>query len=506
MISTLRDITRRKLAESRLRQSEARMIDAQSLAHFGNWESDFRTGALVWSDEVFRIYGVSPTDFVPTRVRFRKMVHPEDLDAVTAAVERACATGEPYHIDHRIVRPDGTEVYVREHARVEKDGDGNVIRMVGAVQDITEFKALEEQFRQAHKMEAIGLLAGGVAHDFNNMLAVIIGNADILAGELDPRSQQRERVLEIMKAAERNADLTRQLLAFSRRQMLRPQVIDLNESVAKTERMLRRVIGADIRLQTVLEEGLANIKVDPGQIEQIVMNLAVNSRDAMPQGGTLTIRTYSAGDASSVLEITDTGHGMDEATRKRVFEPFFTTKEFGKGSGLGLSSVYGIVEQSGGRIQVWSEPGKGTCFQMHFPSVREPKHDTKTAPAETAPRGAETILVVDDEPGVRTLIAKVLAGLGYNVLEAEDGQRGEALCAGHRVDLLVADVVMPRMNGKELAKRVMNKNPKVKVVYVSGHSEEAVLTHGSLEPGQAFLQKPFLPFELGLLVRQVLDA
>jgi len=383
--------------------------------------------------------------------------------------------------------------------------------MIGTVQDITDRRRLEEQLLQSQKMEAIGRLAGGVAHDFNNLLTAIIGYADLLARRVQGTPRLEHNVAEILEAAERAAGLTRQLLAFSRKQVLQPRVLSLNATVSEMENMLRRLIGEDIQLLTRLDAGLGQVRADPTQIEQVILNLAVNARDAMPRGGTLTVETGNADLEEGrfvMLAVSDTGVGMDAETRSRVFEPFFTTKEPGKGTGLGLAMVYGIVAQSGGTIRVSSEPGQGTTFRVRLPRVDEEVAVEGPRGAETpADGGTETVLVAEDEDGVRGLICEILQGLGYHVLEAPRPEAAIHTLAegGPRVHLLLTDVVMPGMDGRQLAERLTALQPGLRVLYMSGYTGEAIAEHGVLDQGTQLLQKPFTPDALARKVREVLD-
>ncbi len=382
---------------------------------------------------------------------------------------------------------------------------------------------IEEQFHQAQKMEAVGRLAGGVAHDFNNLLTVIRGYSDLLLGRLPTADPIRRDMEEVKKAADRAASLTRQLLAFSRRQVLQPRILDLNAEVAKMGAMLQRMIGEDIDLLTVLSPGLGSVKADPGQIEQILMNLAVNARDAMPNGGRLTIETtdvvldaeYARRHVAVnpgryvVLAVSDTGCGMDAATQTRIFEPFFTTKERGKGTGLGLSTVYGIVKQSGGNIWVYSERGRGTVFKIYLPRVEGPAEAIDPGMAqETVSTGSETILLVEDNPMLRTLAKEILCTHGYTVLEAAQGEEACRISEHHTgtIHLMLSDVVMPGMKGRELAERLKSARPTIKVLLMSGYSDTFVLHQREIDPGTAFLQKPFSPQSLAQKVREVLSS
>jgi signal transduction histidine kinase len=381
----------------------------------------------------------------------------------------------------------------------------------------------EEQLRQAQKMEAVGRLAGGVAHDINNMMTVVTGFSDLLL-RAPPRDEQQQRGIleEIKKAGERAVTVARQLLAFSRKQMVQPVVLDLNGVVTGLDKMLRSLVREDIRLTTLLDPALHPVKADLGQIEVVILNLAANARDAMPRGGTLTIETANAElDASfwpndfeaqpgpyACLAVTDTGSGMDERTRAHLFEPFFTTKEVGKGTGLGLATVYGVVKQSGGQIAVYSEPGRGTTFKIYLPQATETVPAPVSGPEPPGDlHGRETVLLAEDDEGVRRLARQVLEEKGYTLLEARTGAEALDVAGQHPgpIHLLVADTVMPEMNGRELSQRLVRSRPGVKVLYVSGYSENVIVHHGVLDPGIPFLQKPFTPPALLRKVREVLD-
>jgi len=420
-------------------------------------------------------------------------------------------------------RKDGTLFWERASISPIRDASGTITHFLGVKEDVTAQKLLEEQFVQAQKMEAVGRLAGGVAHDFNNLLTVINGYCDLLLERLDAESLYHEPIAEIRKAGERAASLTRQLLAFSRKQIVVPRVVDLNAIVPGVEGMLRRLIGEDVDLAAVLHPNLGKVKADPGQIEQVLTNLAVNARDAMPQGGRLTIETanveldeayaqthYGARPGRFVmLAVSDTGHGMDADTQSHIFEPFFTTKEAGKGTGLGLATVYGIVKQSGGYIMVYSEPGEGTVFKIYLPRVEEAgAAEAEHQPSGPAPGGNETILLTEDQDAVRVLVCKVLNSKGYKVLEASRGEEALSMareCPGP-IHLLVTDVVMPAMSGRELARNLASFHPEIKVLYMSGYTGNAIVHHGVIEEGLAFIQKPFTPEALARKVREALDT
>jgi signal transduction histidine kinase len=423
--------------------------------------------------------------------------------------------------EYRFRRKDGEFRWIRGEARLQRDAAGQPTEVVGSLSDITEHKRLENQFRQAQKMEAIGHLAGGVAHDFNNLLTIIGGYSDMLLADLPQADVNRGTLSEIRHAAERAAALTRQLLAFSRRTVLELKVVDINEIVRDNEKMLRRLIGEDVSMTTDLEASLANVKVDPGQLGQVIMNLAVNARDAMPTGGSLRIETRSvmphdvpgatAPEATAghyvLITVVDSGLGMTPEVRAHLFEPFFTTKGPGKGTGLGLATVYGIVKQSGGFIVVDSEPGRGTAFKLYFPAVSGAASTDRSGPTRRPLAvGAETILLVEDEDAVRSMLHTVLSRAGYTLLDT--GRSSEALRLAReqaRIDLLITDVVMPDMGGRELVERIVPLQPGIKVLYLSGYTDDAVVRHGVLQAEVAFLQKPFPMSALTNKVRQVLD-
>jgi len=456
-------------------------------------------------------------------VPFTDLIHPEDRGKVLERYfDRLRGGAPPDAYPFRIMDKTGEEIWVRLTAdRVDWEGRPGVLCFL---RDITKERNLEAQFLQSQKMEAVGRLAGGIAHDFNNLLTVTLGYCDLALariGSLDPLRRDLE---EIRKASDRCAALTRQILAFSRKQILVPKVINLGDVVADMDNMLRRLIGEDIDLVSVGGKGLWNVKADPGQVEQVIANLAVNARDAMPGGGKLTIEasnvvldeTYTSGHqyvspgSYVMLAVSDTGRGMDEGTLERIFEPYFTTKELGKGTGLGLSTVYGIVKQSGGHINVYSEPGIGTTFKMYFPAIEEKVTDISKAAALLSEelRGGETILVVEDEELVRMTIREILARYGYTVLEAQSGGEAVDLCSRRQgtIHLMLTDVVMPGMNGVELSKRLAPMQPGMKVLFMSGYTADAIVHQGILDPGIAFIHKPFTMDSLARKVREVLGS
>lgn len=418
-------------------------------------------------------------------------------------------------------RKDGTHYTEQMAITPVRNARGEITHFIATKQDVTERRALEAQLQQTAKIEAVGRLAGGVAHDFNNLLTVINGYSEILQDILGPDHQAGAYLAEIKNAGDRAAALTRQLLAFSRRQVLAPQVLDLNSVISNVEKMLRRLIGEDVKLRTVHDPALGRVKADPGQIEQVIMNLAVNARDAMPSGGNLTIETANVELDETyarthitvkpgphvMLAVGDTGIGMAPETKARIFEPFFTTKEMGKGTGLGLATVYGIVKQSGGSIWVYSELGQGTVFKVYFPAAGEAPAERQAVKDTGSASGSETILVVEDEEGVRSLIRLALVSGGYKVLLTEDAEKALAMCASHEgpIHLLLTDVVMPKMSGPAVAEKVSALRPGMKVLFMSGYTDDAIVHHGVLTEGVPFIQKPFSPVSLRQKVREVLD-
>ena len=415
-------------------------------------------------------------------------------------------------------RKDGAEFPLEVSLSYVQIDEG--VFAIAFVSDISQRKRLEEQLLHSQKMEAVGRLAGGVAHDFNNMLTIIAGYNRMILDGLSPLDPLRGYAEEILQAADRGGALTNQLLAFSRRQIMQPRVVNVNTVVKQTGKMLRRLIGEDIDLMLGLDPAVGNIKADPGHVDQAIVNLAVNARDAMPLGGRLTIETANVAldenYAKSHLDVqpgdfvmiavSDTGHGMDAETRRRIFEPFFTTKEKGKGTGLGLATVYGTVKQTGGDIWVYSEPGRGTTFKLYFPRVPDPVAESSESVGEPVkPSGGETILVVEDEEPVRQLTVKLLKQLGYEVLTASSGAEALEVSAAHQgpIALLLTDVVMPNMSGRQLADALIRSRPDTKVLYLSGYTENTVVHHGVLDPGVDFLPKPFSREGLAAKLREM---
>jgi PAS domain S-box-containing protein len=638
------DITERKRAEVELSESEAGLAAAQRIAHIGSWQWDVQTDTARWSDETFRIFGLTPRQLKDHRRVFLESIHPEDRTRVDRALTDALSGARDYDLDYRVRLADGTEKVVHSHAEVLKDEAGKPLGMRGIVhditeskraeeehvrlvtaiehsaeavvitntlatieyvnpaftritgysreealgqnprilksdkqdpafyqqlwetilkgetwhgelinrrkdgslyteqmniapvrgalgevthfiatkQDVTERKVLEGQLRQATKMEAVGRLAGGIAHDFNNLLTIINGYTELLIDRFAADNRVTVYLKEIAQAGERAATLTRQLLAFSRSQVLAPQVLDLNAVVSNLEKMLKRMIGEDIELDTLLAPSLGRVKADPGQIEQVIMNIVVNARDAMPRGGHLTIETsnveldetYARNHVTVkpgphvMLAIADDGVGMTPETQAHIFEPFFTTKEQGKGTGLGLATVYGIVKQSGGSIWAYSEVGQGSVFKIYLPMVDESPAAEPGMMESGSSAGTETILVVEDEVGVRSLINLALVSSGYTVLDTTDAESALEICAKYEgpIHLLLTDVVMPQMSGPMVAERVAALRPDIKVLYMSGYTDDSVVRHGVLTQEMPFIQKPFSPIALRNKIREVLGG
>jgi two-component system cell cycle sensor histidine kinase/response regulator CckA len=533
--SFIRDITERKRAETALRELTENMAAAQRIAHFGSWEVKLSADLefiepYLWSDECYRIFGFEPGAVEITSEILAGRIHPEDREPTLQAFFKAVQDRVEYSQEYRIVLPDGAVRYIHDQAKVVLDErTGHPVKVVGMAHDITERRQaeqaqakLEDQLRQAQKMESIGRLAGGVAHDFNNLLTVIQGHCDLMQVQMSDADPLLDELGQIRHAGARAAALTQQLLAFSRKQILAPIVLDLNSLVANLGEMLERLIGEDITLTTALQPELWSVTADPGQIEQVIMNLTLNARDAMPGGGRLTIETRNVqldatyakthpeapAGACVLLAVGDTGSGMDELTRARVFEPFFTTKEPGKGTGLGLATVYGIIKQSGGDILVYSEAGQGTIFKIYLPASQMRAKSPVAAKTWPVSRGGhETILLVEDEEMVRDLVRTVLQSAGYTILEAGNGGEALSLAGQHQgtIDLLVTDLVMPEMSGRELAERLKALRPGIKVLFMSGYTDDVVVRHGLLAADVEFLPKPFSPGALASKVRKVLD-
>jgi PAS domain S-box-containing protein len=473
------------------------------------WVTDPANTKMLYINPAYeRIFGRSCESLMANAQDWLQAVHPDDRERMSIT---AVSGSDKHHEDqYRIVRPDGTVRMIRIRTAPVHDADGKLIRIAGVAVDITEQLQLEAQVRQTQKLESLGLLAGGIAHDFNNILAVVAANANMLGEVVLEGHPDRELVDEIETAVERATSLTRQLLAFSRKQVVEPIVLDLNKTVGDTRKMLRRMVGEDVVITTSLDPDLGRVRIDPGHLVQVLMNLAVNSRDAMPRGGSLSLTTRNAGSPEKpevLLTITDTGCGMPPAVKARVFEPFFTTKGVGQGTGLGLSVVHGIVEQAGGRIEIDSEVGLGTTIRIYLPHVSAPAEPIGDVAAAGA-HGTEKIVVVDDDPFVRIATSRTLRSRGYNVIEASDGHAALRLLREHGSDvaLLLTDVVMPGLDGHELVKAARQHRSSLKVLYMSGYTDDALCTHGLRAERAGIIEKPFRSHVLAGRVREVIDA
>jgi len=519
----LRDITARKQAELALSDSQLHLEQTIRASRAGPWDWDFATNRIHYSQEWKKQLGLEEDPLSDQLSEWESRLHPEDQERVMAEL-RDCVTSPAGSLDFefRLQHKDESYRWMNVRGQLFRDAQGQPRRMLGCQMDITERKSLEDELRHAQKLDSLGQLAGGVAHDFNNLLTIILGYSEMLLDRSNLEVQVRDFLVEIKGAGERAATLTRQLLAFSRKQVLAPTRLDLNEVVCNCEKMLKRLLGEEVVLVKRLAPNLDPVRADIGQLEQVLVNLAVNARDAMPGGGMLTIETAAAYlDEAAVLAcpglkaghhvrltVRDTGEGMDAATQARIFEPFFTTKKRGKGTGLGLSMIFGFIKQSGGHVSVSSELGKGATFQIYLPRIETPvMPETTAAVAPAVASGWETILLVEDDDAVRTLAQHILQTHGYTVLPA--GQGAEALqlvqTRNSPIHLLITDVVMPGLGGRHLSEAVTKLRPETKTLFISGHDNDTVWRHGIPTTGAAFLQKPFDLEALPGRVRKVLD-
>ena len=507
-----------KRNEQALRRSEARYRSLVQSSVYGIYRSSLDGRFLDVNPALITMLGYGSAEEVllldPEKQVFARVEEHARL------IEEFRRTGQLDGIEVKWKRQDASEITVRISGRAVSNADEPADVLEAIAEDVTDRRVLEDQFRQAQKMEAVGRLAGGVAHDFNNLLMVISGYAEVMLAKLEPDHPLREKAQAIQQASDRATTLTRQLLAFSRKQLLELKVVDVNTIVEDMERLLRPLIGENIELITRLSPEAGHTRADAGQLEQVLMNLVVNAKDAMPRGGRLTIQTQHVlvGEGHRrgptfirpgnyvLLSVSDTGMGMDKDTQSRIFEPFFTTKEMGKGTGLGLSTVYGIVKQTGGYVMVHSEEGRGSTFHIYLPQVDEVAENHATPAPRAARGGTETVLLVEDEDSVRQLVRETLTGKGYRVVEGENGAAGLAAAAKHTgtIDLVITDVVMPGMSGREMVKQLAETRPEAKVLYLSGYTEDAISREGTIEPGTAFLQKPFTLQHLSRKVRELL--
>jgi PAS domain S-box-containing protein len=514
--------TERGRVEDQQRRLQAMLTSAARIAGMGSWEYDIPNDRVVWDDETLRIFGTTRQAFGGNAAAFFAFVHPGDREALRAIEAKAFAGGGVTEMEYRIIRPDGSVRNIHDRGQVTRQEAGKPVQVTGMVMDITERRSLEEQLRQSQKMEAVGRLAGGVAHDFNNMLNVILGHCELLAENLPAGHPQQGRVDKIKEAAIRSANLTGQLLAFSRKQLRVPKVLDINATVGGLTSMLGSMIGDDIELVIRPGRKLGLVKADPGQIEQMVMNLAVNSRDAMPNGGQVVIETSNVEVGENLadhqpvpagsyvmLAVSDTGCGIRPEIKDHIFEPFYTTKKQGQGTGLGLSMVYGIVEQSEGHIRVLSEPRRGTTFEIYLPRAEGPPETIAETAEEAILDGEETILIAEDELLLAELMHMTLESAGYIVLEAHNSKEAIALAQKHKgnVDLLLTDVVMSGgTNGLELAANLRSLRPGLKILYMTGYTADLIGQKGLAELQTRLLQKPFSTTSLRRKIRAVLDS
>jgi two-component system, cell cycle sensor histidine kinase and response regulator CckA len=495
---------------------------AEELAQVGSWVADLSgSDRLTWSAETHRIFDVAIGGFEGTAEAFFRFVHPDDVETVRAAARAAIERGQPYNVEFRITTAAGQMRWVHEKGDVIRDPDGRAVRMIGTAQDISDRRRLEEQLRHSQKMEALGRLAGGVAHDLNNALTTIAGYTALALAELADDHPARADVEEIRRAAARAESVTRQLLAFSRKHLFEPRVFDLNETLAGVTLLLAHTLGGDVTLRTVKAASLPAIVGDPGQVEQAIVNLATNARDAMPGGGEVVISTsvMDADDAFAgahepmtrgryvMLSVADTGEGLTAETKARIFEPFFTTKAVGKGTGLGLAMVYGMAKNCGAFVFVDSEPGQGATFRMYFPAAVEAgRGEAARSRTGSDTAATPTVLVVEDEPAILHLIDATLASEGYHILKATSSRDALDVVAanGGVVDLVLTDATMPGMAGVELARELLATRPDLVVIIMSGYTPEEIRGFDAGERAMSMLQKPFTPTELRLRVREAL--
>jgi PAS domain S-box-containing protein len=527
-LGSIHDVTEQRAAEKRLRETMENLQRAQRIANMGSLVLDITTDHATWSDEMYRIFGVEPTAFDVATENFIKLIVPEDMEKFFKVRQQVAQGICPEPFEYRIRRPDGELRHIYRETELFYDEAGNAIRLIGTMHDVTEQRAaeakqreLEHQLRQAQKMEAIGNLTGGMAHDFNNILGVIVGNLDLARDHVVDDEELGELIGEALAAAWNGADLTRRLLAFARRQPLRPKRVDINELVDNTTKLLRRLLGEQIEISLALDGGIWPATIDPAQLEASIANLATNARDAMPQGGRLTIRTANRqldadyanllpdvipGDFA-MIEVSDTGVGMPPEILQQIFEPFFTTKEPGKGTGLGLSMVFGFLRQSGGHVNVCSEPGIGTTFRLYLPRTQVEQEAAEMSDVRPLVPGAgETLLVVEDNSGVRRVVTRQLQELGYRVVESDRAAQALAVLEDEPIDLLFSDVVMPGgIDGVELARLALARRPSLKILLTSGFPHPRGDGNAHLPAELALLSKPYSRQELAAALRATLD-
>lgn len=521
MVVSVLDITERKLAETAIQKHESQLIESQRIARIGSWERDIAANRVTGSDELYRLFDLGPPATPLSYQHILDRVHPDDRERFMKSGKEAVYENKAYSIDFRIIRGDGIEAIIHSRGEVIHNEKGKPVLFRGTVQDITESKKLEEQLLQAHKMEAVGQLAGGIAHDFNNILTAIIGYGSIMKMKMMPDDPLIKHLDGILASSQRAATLTQNLLAFSRKQVIQKHSVDMNKIVRNIEELLSRIIGEDVELKTTLAPGDVKVLADPGQIEQVLMNLATNARDAMPLGGVLSIGTSCVAIDSevsgtpdsvpagnyAVLSLSDTGEGLDHRTKQRMFDPFFTTKEVNKGTGLGLSIVHGIVKQHSGFIAVVSVLGAGTTFKIYLPLSTSANEETRTYDLPVSHGGNETILYAEDNADIREMLDTVLTSAGYRVIAAHDGEDAiqKFIEDRDRVDLLVLDVIMPKKSGKEAYDEIRKIRSDIKVLFVSGYTVDMIAKRGVMEENENLLYKPVTPDVLLKKVRTVLQ-
>lgn len=530
VIEVAYEITPEKEIRQALIKSEERLRQAEELAHIGHWELDLKTNELFWSDEIFNIFEVDSRQFGASYEAFLEAAHPDDRDKIHTAYTQSLEDKTLYQIEHRLLLPDGRIKYVQERCKNYYDHHGKQVSSLGTVQDITarknieaENEKLQQQFHQAQKMESIGRLAGGVAHDYNNISSIIMGYSEIALQELKPTDPMYEYLTAIFNAAQKSTDITRQLLAFARRQITAPKLLNLNETLVDLLKMLRRLVGEDIEIGFIPDGSIWPVKIDPSQIDQIMVNLCVNARDAIGDVGKVTIETcntafneayctkhmgFIPGDYV-LLSVSDDGGGIAAENIDMVFEPFFTTKELGKGTGLGLATVYGIVKQNRGFINLYSEPGAGTVIKIYLPRCSgEIEYMKREETVDIPTSRGETILLVEDDISIRKLVETLVSQLGYRVFSARNPGEAIQKAKDHSgtIDLLITDVVLPEMNGRVLSERLLFFYPGIKTLFISGYTANVIATKGVLQKGMFFLSKPFSKKELAYKIREVLDT
>lgn len=529
MLEMENEVSERKNAIDALQRSQELLQATQTLSKLGGWEYDLDTQETYWTDEMYRLHDLDK-DCAPEELAYLSLAgYPDESKALLQQyIEDLATNGNPYNLETWYTTKGGRKIFIRASAEAKWE-DGRIRRIMGTFQDITESKEAEirqhelmEQLRQAQKLDSIGQLAGGVAHDFNNILTVILGYSEEIMNNLHDQDPLRQDIQEIINAGQRASSLTRQLLTFSRKQVIKPELINLNDTITNLSKMLMRLIGEDVDFILNLGEDVPSIMADIGQIEQVIMNLVINAREAMQMGGRLTISTFKyeaepefrkhhrmiAGNSFAVLKVEDTGCGMDKSTLEHIYEPFFTTKAKGHGTGLGLPTVYGIVRQASGHINVDSAPGKGATFVIMLPAANDELQTEQKPEVQIIPEGnKELVLIVEDDPSISDLSGKMIQKMGYRVMLAESADKAIVMIEdeGLRPELVISDVVMPGLSGLELAAIIRYKHPEMKVILMSGYTEQVIMKHGEMDPNIPFLHKPFTRQELQDRITQVMQ-